>query len=306
MAHALLYGLATALHFGSAPGRGADRYDDSGTTGPCAVQRLRHGRPCIAMCQASISSGKVYLIGAGPGAADLLTLRAARVLGAADVVLVDALVDPAVLTHCAAGARIVHVGKRGGCRSTPQAFIQRLMRRYARQGRTVARLKGGDAFVFGRGGEEMAYLDARGIEVEVVPGITAGAAVPAALGIPVTHRALAQGVTLVTGHSGGEAEPDWAALAATRTTLVIYMGLKRLSQIAARLMAAGLPGATPAVVISQGTLPGERHVLAPLSEIAAAAAAASLAAPALVVIGEVVALARRSSEPMRLRTATNP
>ena len=248
------------------------------------------------MRELSGAAGKVYLIGAGPGAADLLTLRAARVLAAAEVVLVDALVDPAVLAHCAAGARIVHVGKRGGCRSTPQQFIQRLMLRHARQGRVVARLKGGDAFVFGRGGEEAAYLSEHGIEVEVVPGLTAGVAVPAALGIPVTHRAMAHAVTLVTGHASGASEPDWKSLVAGRTTLVIYMGLKRLPHIAASLMAAGMHGATPAVVISHGSLPSERHVLAPLLEIADAAAAASLPSPALVVVGEVVSMARSCSE----------
>jgi uroporphyrin-III C-methyltransferase len=250
----------------------------------------------FVMREPRLHSGKVFLIGAGPGAADLLTLRAARVLAAADVVLVDALVDPAVLAHCAADARIVQVGKRGGCRSTPQQFIQRLILRYARQGRTVARLKGGDAFVFGRGGEEAAYLAEHGIAVEVVPGLTAGVAVPAALGIPVTHRAMAHAVTLVTGHASGNVEPDWKALVAGRTTLVIYMGLKRLPHIAAQLLAAGMHGATPAAVISHGTLPSERHVLAPLHEIAAAAAAASLPSPALVVIGEVVSMARSRSE----------
>jgi uroporphyrin-III C-methyltransferase len=236
----------------------------------------------------------VYLIGAGPGAADLLTLRAARALASADVVLVDALVDAAVLAHCRAGARILFVGKRGGCRSTPQAFIHALMLRYARQGRTVARLKGGDAYVFGRGAEEVACLAAHGIAVEVIPGITAGIAVPAALGIPVTDRALAHGVTLLAGHTCSDAEPDWAALAAAGTTLVIYKGLARLPYIAAQLVAAGMRGSTPAAVVSQGTLPNERYVIAPLERIAAAAAAARLAAPALVVVGQVVALARRA------------
>ena len=259
------------------------------------------------MYEASALPGKVYLIGAGPGAADLLTLRAARVLAEADVVLVDALVDCAVLSHCAARVRIVRVGKRGGCRSTPQAFIQRLMLRYARQGRTVARLKGGDAFVFGRGGEEATYLRAHGIAVEIVPGLTAGIAVPAALGIPVTHRDTAHAVTFVAGHASGASEPNWNALVAARTTLVIYMGLKRLPHIAASLMAAGMHGSTPAAVISHGTLPSERHVLASLHDIAASAAAVSLTSPAMVVIGEVVSMActRTASSAFAFATATS-
>ncbi|MGH8663101.1 MAG: uroporphyrinogen-III C-methyltransferase, partial [Burkholderiales bacterium] len=207
------------------------------------------------------------------------------------VVLVDALVDRSVLEHCTGGARIIHVGKRGGCRSTPQAFIQRLMVRHARQGRVVARLKGGDAFVFGRGGQEAAFQRRHGIAVEIVPGLTAGIAVPAALGIPVTQRGIAHGVTFVTGHASGIAEPDWRALAQSRTTLVIYMGLQRLADIARALMAGGLSGATPAAAIAQGTLPGERHVIAPLSDIARAVAQAALAAPAVIVVGEVVSLA---------------
>ena len=249
----------------------------------------------LAMREARSDEGKVYLIGAGPGAADLLTLRAARVLASAAVVLVDALVDRSVLEHCSDGARIIHVGKRGGCRSTPQAFIQRLMVRYARQGRVVVRLKGGDAFVFGRGGEEVAYLRRHGVEVEVVPGLTAGVAVPAAIGIPVTQRGIAQGVTFVSGHAADGGDPDWHALVRSRTTLVIYMGLQRISLIADALMAAGLGGATPAAAIAQGTLPSERHVIAPLADIARAVAAAALGSPVVIVVGEVVALAARYS-----------
>jgi uroporphyrin-III C-methyltransferase len=245
----------------------------------------------FAMREAISAQGKVYLIGAGPGAADLLTLRAARVLATAGVVLVDALVDRSVLDHCAAQARIIHVGKRGGCRSTPQAFIQRLMLRYARQGRVVARLKGGDAFVFGRGGEEVAFLRRHAIAVEIVPGLTAGIAVPGVLGIAVTQRGIASGVTFVTGHASGAAEPDWRALAQSRTTLVIYMGLQRLAEIARALMAGGLSGKTPVAAIAHGTLSGERHVIAPLSDIERAIARAALAAPVVIVVGEVVSAA---------------
>ena len=142
----------------------------------------------------------VTLIGAGPGDPELMTLKAARALGAADVVLVDELVNRGCLAHVRPGARIIEVGKRGGCKSTPQAFIEKLLILYSKEKKKVVRLKGGDPFVFGRGGEEMEALRAQGIDVEVIPGVTAGTAVPAALGIPVTHRELARGVTFVTGH----------------------------------------------------------------------------------------------------------
>lgn len=236
---------------------------------------------------------KLYLIGAGPGAADLLTLRAARILAeAAEIVLVDDLVSAEVLALVRPQARILKVGKRGGRLSTPQAFILRRLLRHARQGRTVVRLKGGDPYVFGRGGEEAAALAAAGFAVEVVPGLTAGLAVPAAVGIPVTHRVHAHGVTLVTG-TPGEAcgEPDWPALARTGTTLVIYMGLARLLNIAARLIAAGLSPDTPAAAIASGTLAGQRHVLATLAELPMRVAAEGLASPAIIVVGEVAALA---------------
>jgi len=239
----------------------------------------------------STPAAQVYLIGAGPGAPDLLTLRAVRALAAADIVLIDDLVDPEVLACCKPAAKLIAVGKRAGCRSTPQAFIQRLMLRYARQGKIVARLKGGDPFVFGRGGEELDYLARNGIAVEIVPGLTSGIAVPALLGVPVTHRDLTHGVTLVTGHTRADGEPDWNALARTGTTLVIYMGLRRLERIAQQLIEHGMKPATPAAVIEQGTRPTQRHVLAPLNTIARKAHAARLNAPALIIIGAVVALA---------------
>jgi uroporphyrin-III C-methyltransferase len=235
-----------------------------------------------------VTAGRVYLVGAGPGAPDLLTLRAVRVLAAADVVLVDDLVDRNVLSCCKPEAKIIAVGKRAGCRSTPQDFIQRLMLRYARAGLSVVRLKGGDPFVFGRGGEELEFLARHGVQVEVVPGLTAGIAVPAALGVPVTHRDLTHGVTLVTGHTRADGAPDWKALAHTGTTLVIYMGLRRIEPIARQLIGHGVRATTPAAVIEQGTHANQRHVLAPLSEIAHAAHAARLKAPALIVIGDVV------------------
>lgn len=236
---------------------------------------------------------KVYLIGAGPGAGDLLTLRAARILAdEAEVVLADELVSAEVLALVRPQARILKVGKRGGRASTPQAFIERLMLRYARQGRTVVRLKGGDPFMFGRGGEELLTLRAAGFAAEVVSGLTAGIAVPATLGIPVTHRGLAAGVTFVTARAGtqGNPEPDWAALAKTGTTLVIYMGLARLGEITRELLAAGLAPHTPAAVIAQGCQPGQQQAIASLVELPEAAT--GLPAPAIIVIGAVVSLAQ--------------
>lgn len=236
---------------------------------------------------------KVTLVGAGPGAADLLTVRAVRAISQADVLLADALVTEEVLALAKPGARVLRVGKRGGMKSTAQDFIHRVMARYARRGCSVARVKGGDPFLFGRGGEEAEYLEALGIDVEVVPGLTSGIAVPAAVGIPVTHRAHTHGVTLVTGTAGdGRDEPDWAALAKCGTTLVIYMGLGRLLNIVARLIAAGMPPDTPAAAIASGTLPGQRHVKGTLADLPMRVSAEGLSSPAIIVVGEVAAFAR--------------
>ena len=230
----------------------------------------------------------VTLIGAGPGDPELLTLKAARALAAADVVLVDELVNRGCLAHVRSDARIIEVGKRGGCKSTPQAFIEKLLILHAKQKRNVVRLKGGDPFVFGRGGEEVEALRAQGIEVEVIPGITAGTAVPASIGIPVTHRDLARGVTFVTGHSKDGTEPDWRALARARTTLVIYMGLKGMEKILSSLKAAGMDPATPACVIENGTLHSQKQRVATLGTLSGD----GFAGPALIVIGDVVRFAR--------------
>src|SRR3954467_9321000 len=175
--------------------------------------------------------GKVFLIGAGPGDPELMTLKAARALGMAHVILIDELVSRGCLAHARSDARGGEVGKRGGCASTPQQFIERLMVLHAKKGKIVARLKGGDPFVFGRGGEEMQALIAAGVQVEVIPGITAGIGVPATLGIPVTHRSLARGVTFVTAHTRDGSEPNWQVLARSGATLVIYMGIARLAHI---------------------------------------------------------------------------
>lgn len=232
--------------------------------------------------------GKAYLIGAGPGDPELLTLKAVRALGAADVVLVDDLVNRDVLQFVQSRARVIEVGKRGGCRSTPQAFIEKLMIRFAKRGHIVARLKGGDPLVFGRGGEELAALRRAGIESEVICGITAGIGAAAALGIPVTHRDCAQGVTFITGHTRIGGAVNWAALAASGTTLVIYMGMARLADIAAQLQDAGMPAHTPAAVIEHGTLPSQRSLITTLAALPQQVVRHGFGSPAVIVIGEVV------------------
>lgn len=242
-----------------------------------------------------MKSGKVYLIGAGPGDPELMTLKAARVLGMADVILIDELVSRGCLVHASSDARVIEVGKRGGCASTPQEFIERLMVLHARQGDVVARLKGGDPFVFGRGGEEMQALVSGGIEVEVIPGITAGLGVPATLGIPVTHRGLARGVTFVTAHTRDGAEPHWEALVRSAATLVIYMGLARLAHIVRQLAGAGMSPAMPACAIENGTLGNQRQAVASLQTLVSEVTRKRLGSPAIIVIGEVVRLAQTSS-----------
>jgi uroporphyrin-III C-methyltransferase len=241
----------------------------------------------------------VTLVGAGPGDPELLTLKAARALRSADVVLIDALVSRGCLAHTRSDAKIIEVGKRGGCRSTSQAFIEKLLVLYAKKGFNVVRLKGGDPFVFGRGGEEAQSLRALGIEVEVIPGITAGTAVPASIGIPVTHRNLARGVTFVTGHTKDGAEPDWASLARSRTTLVIYMGLRNLPGIVASLRAAGMDAAMPACIIESGTRPDQRQFVATLGELRAD----GFSGPAIIVVGDVVRFARSSVPVQRAKAA---
>jgi uroporphyrin-III C-methyltransferase len=235
---------------------------------------------------------RAWLIGAGPGDAELITVKAMRALALADVVLVDDLVNPEILGFARDDARIVHVGKRGGSASTPQDDIIASMLAHLQAGRSVARLKGGDPFVFGRGGEEWLALQAAGIDVEVISGVTAGIAAPATLGIPITHRGMAQGAIFVTGHSAGEQEPDWAALAATGLTIVIYMGIRRLDDIADALLRAGMAAQTPCVAIESATLPTQRQVMAPLDALRDVVRRAGLGSPAILVIGSVAALAR--------------
>lgn len=232
-------------------------------------------------------SAKVWLVGAGPGDPELLTLKAVKALRQAEIILIDDLVNPAVLEHSHA-ARIIPVGKRGGCRSTPQAFIHRLMLRYARQGKCVVRLKGGDPCIFGRGSEEADWLAARGIEVEIVNGITAGLAGATSCGIPLTLRGTARGVTLLTAHTQDDSVLNWAALAQSGTTLVIYMGVAKLADIRTGLLAGGMPGEMPVAMIESASLPQQRECRSRLASILDDAAAFALKSPAILVIGEVV------------------
>lgn len=232
--------------------------------------------------------GKVWLVGAGPGDPELLTLKAARVIAAADVILIDALVNRAVLAHARAGVRVIDTGKRGGCQSTPQDFIERLMVREAQAGRTVVRLKGGDPFLFGRGGEEWRAAVEAGLDIEAVPGITSALAATATLGVPATDRSACPGVAFVTGHRrDGAAEPDWAALARSGLTLMIYMGVANVEHICERLVAGGLAPATPALAISAATLPEQKGVTATLATLARAVRRGGIASPAMLVVGEV-------------------
>jgi uroporphyrin-III C-methyltransferase len=233
-------------------------------------------------------NGKVWLVGAGPGDPELLTLKAVKALNQADVVMIDDLANPAVLEHCPT-ARVVHVGKRGGCRSTPQEFIHRLMLRYARQGKCVVRLKGGDPCIFGRGGEEAEWLADRGIESELVNGITAGLAGATNCGIPLTLRGVSRGVTLVTAHTQDDSGLNWGALAQSGTTLVVYMGVAKLADIREGLLAGGMTGAMPVAMIENASLPHQRECRSTLARMQADAGAFELKSPAILVIGEVAA-----------------
>jgi uroporphyrinogen III methyltransferase/synthase len=239
--------------------------------------------------------GVVYLVGAGPGDPGLMTRRALELIARADVILYDRLIPDGALDGARADAELVYVGKDGtaGSPSVPQRETEDLMLARAGAGMTVVRLKGGDPFVFGRGGEEALRLLDAGIPFEVVPGVTAGVAAGAYAGIPVTHRGLASAVALVTGHEDpekGEAALDWLALAAFPGTLVFYMGVKALAGICAALTGAGRSPEEPAAVVERATLPGQRTVRGTLSNIAERAVAADLRAPAITLVGEVAGL----------------
>ncbi len=235
--------------------------------------------------------GTVWLIGAGPGDPDLLTLRAQHLLQQCDVVLYDRLVPPAVLERVRRDAERVFVGKESGQHRTTQARIHELLLHYAARGLRVARLKGGDPLVFGRGGEEIAALVQAGVPVIVVPGVTAAFGAAAANAIPLTHRGLAQSVCFVTAMGEAAAALDWRALAAPLQTVVFYMGVAQLPRIVERLLRHGAPEDRPAVVVERATLPGQRLVAGTLKDIAGRALAAGIAAPALLMVGDVAQFA---------------
>ncbi|MCC6888728.1 MAG: uroporphyrinogen-III C-methyltransferase [Hyphomicrobiales bacterium] len=237
--------------------------------------------------------GKGFLVGAGPGDPDLLTLKAVHAIAAADVVVYDRLVPPEILACIRDGVAKIDVGKQARHHPTPQSKINELLVRLARTGRTVVRLKGGDPFIFGRGFEEALELRRNGIPFEVIPGVTAAQGCAASAGVPLTHRGLANGVRYLTGHCRSDAplDFDWPGLADPDTTLVIYMGLANLDEIVGQLMAHGLAPDTPALAICQGTTPRERRLFAHLGALPAAVRAAAFEGPVLFIIGRVASLA---------------
>ena len=236
-------------------------------------------------------TGEVWLVGAGPGDPDLLTVKALKVLQTADVVVHDGLVSDEILALAPAAARRLSVAKRKSRHSYSQDEINRRLVAFALEGLTVVRLKGGDPFIFGRGGEELEACRAAGVDCRIVPGVTAALAASAGAGAPLTHRGSAQAVTFVTGHASNGAKPDldWASLARPNQTVVIYMGLSQAAPIAARLMAAGGPGSTPALIVENASRADERRIVTTLAGLAEAAA--GLTGPALLMVGEAMALA---------------
>ena len=240
----------------------------------------------------SSATGRCTLVGAGPGDPELLTIKALKAIQNATVLFVDDLVNSEIVAFAPADARIVYVGKRGGCKSTPQAFIEKLMVMAVSEGENVVRLKGGDPFIFGRGGEEVEHLRAAGIEVTVINGITAGLAAVTSLGVPLTHRQHAHGVIFLTGHArGGNAPTDWAALATTaaqaRLTLVIYMGVTGSQHIQDELL-QGLPAHTPVAVIQNASLPTQRHAVTTLGSLRVTIEQQQLESPSVIVVGDVL------------------
>ena len=233
--------------------------------------------------------GTLYLVGAGPGDADLLTLRAARLIESADLIVHDGLVDASIVALARPDARLISVAKRRAHHTLPQDDINALLVREAKAGRDVVRLKGGDPFVFGRGGEEMEAVQAAGVRVEIVPGVSAANGAAAAAGIALTHRDASSIVSFVAGQCKGLAEQDWAGLAGKGRTLVIYMGIKTAPQIAEKLMADGLAPDMPVAVIENGARPDMRVLRSPLAGLPDMVERERVVSPALIVIGEVTA-----------------
>ncbi len=240
----------------------------------------------------SPQAGTCTLVGAGPGDPELLTIKALKAIQNATVLFVDDLVGKEIVAFAQPNARIVYVGKRGGCKSTPQAFIEKLMVMAVGEGEHVVRLKGGDPFIFGRGGEEVEHLEAANIAVTVINGITSGLAAVTSLGVPLTHREHAHGVIFLTGHARpGKEATDWALLAATaaqeKLTLVIYMGMTGSHNIGTQLLHGLAPG-TPVAIIQNASLPTQRHAVTTLSDLPATIARESLQSPSVIVVGDVL------------------
>jgi uroporphyrin-III C-methyltransferase len=249
-----------------------------------AIARLAPGLPEFA-------AGEVWLAGAGPGGLGCLTLEVVAALGAADAVVYDALVAPEALRAAREGAELHFVGKRRGLPSTPQTAINALLVRLAGEGRRVLRLKGGDPNIFGRGGEEALALARAGVAFRILPGVSSAFGALASARIPATRRGVSKALILATGHGvGTEDDVDWGALARTGQPIVIYMGLAVIGEIAAALIEGGLAAGTPAAVIAAATTPAERVLVADLGSIAGRVAAEGIGAPALIVVGEIVAL----------------
>jgi uroporphyrin-III C-methyltransferase len=251
----------------------------------------------IGQGSARQGAGRVWLVGAGPGDPELLTIKAQKALLAADVVVHDGLVSDEILDLAPADARRISVAKRKSRHSYEQAEINRMLVAFAREGLQVVRLKGGDPFVFGRGGEELEACREAGVECLVIPGVSAAMAAGASAGVPLTHRGVAQALTFVTGHAAKGAEPDldWESLAKPNQTVVIYMGVSTAAAISARLIAAGRAGSTPALIVENASRRDERRVVTTLAGLAEAAA--GLAGPALLMLGEAMALARLDAQP---------
>lgn len=239
-----------------------------------------------------MTPGRVWLVGAGPGDPELITVRGLRALREADVVVYDRLVAPELLGEAGPGTLLLYAGKEPGGRRTSQERIMRLLIEHARAGRRVVRLKGGDPYVFGRGGEEAERVARAGIPVTVVPGVTSAVAVPAAAGIPLSHRDLASSIAIVTAQRRGGAEPPWASLCAI-DTVVFLMGADRVEEISRRLIAAGRSPGTPAAAVRWGTTDRQRQVIGTLAGLPRAFAEGRMGPPVVIVVGEVVALAGR-------------
>ncbi len=268
-------------------GPAARRFVDGDTHGAQGIAQQLLSRAATG----ARAAGEVTLVGAGPGDAELLTLKALRALQDADVILHDRLVPEAILDMARRDAQRICVGKAAGGRGSTQEEINELLIEHAAQGKRVVRLKGGDPFMFGRGGEELEALSKARIRFSVIPGVTSAAGCAAYAGIPLTHRDYAHGVTFVTGHEDKDGrEPDWRALAQPGMTAVFYMGLARLEHIAAKLTQHGAAAALPAALVAQGTLPNQRVITGTLATIASLAASAGVESPALLVVGEVASL----------------